>query len=428
MNKEIAERIKMIKEGKVPDGYRKVRSGIIPNQWNEEKLRNLISELEGGVSVNSEDGRINDRDFGVLKTGCVFEGTFKPQESKKIKADEIMRAKVNPKKGKIIVSRANTPELVGSVGLVDKDYNNLFLSDKLWQADYLVELDARWLTNVLSSTKIRNRITLLATGTSKSMQNISKESFLSLKIVVPHYEEQLEIANKLYLWDISIELKEKLLKEKQKQKKGLMEKLLSGKVRLSGFDKEWKTVKLGSVLDTINKESLDNPKDYNLLTVKLHVKGIEATNKKPNATEKGRPYYLRESGELLIGRQNFHNGGIGIIPTDMNGYIASNAITSLKVIKGKLEFYFYYLSNKSFYKRVGNIIGGTGQKEISETMLKKLKITIPTEIEEQKQIAKIIKTSDKEIKLLKKEIEELKKQKKGLMQLLLTGIVRVKCD
>lgn len=425
MNKEIAERIQMIKEGKVPEGYKKVRSGIIPTEWKELKLNTLISELEGGVSVNSDEGKVDEKNFGVLKAGCVLDGIFKPRESKRIKATEITRAKVNPKKGRIIVNRANTPELVGSVGLVDKDYYNLFLSDKLWQADYLVELEPRWLTNVLSSTKIRNRITLLATGTSRSMQNISKESFLSLKVMVPTHEEQCDITNKIFLWDKAIELKEKLLQEKQKQKKGLMERLLSRKVRLSEFNKEWKTVKLGSVLDTINKDSLDNPKDYNLLTVKLHVKGIEATDKKPSATEKGRPYYLREPGELLIGRQNFHNGGIGIIPPDMKGYIASNAITSLEVIKGDLNFYFYYLSNTYFYKRIDSIIGGTGQKEISETMLKKLKITIPTDIKEQKQIATILSTADKELDLVKKEIEALKEQKKGLMQLLLTGIVRV---
>ena len=91
---------------------------------------------------------------------------------------------------------------------------------------------------------------------------------------------------------------------------------------------------------------MDKPEKYYLLTVKLHLKGIEATDKKPNVTSKGRPYYLREPGELLIGRQNFHNGGIGIVPSWMKGFVASNAISSVTAIKGNIKFYYYYLSNR----------------------------------------------------------------------------------
>ena len=91
-----------------------------------------------------------------------------------------------------------------------------------------------------------------------------------------------------------------------------------------------------------------------------------------------------------------------------------------------MQFYFYYLSNPSFYKRVDNIIGGTGQKEISETTLKKLNVKVPVSIDEQKQIARIIGVANTEVELLEKELELLKLQKKGLMQRLLTGEVRVK--
>jgi type I restriction enzyme S subunit len=88
-------------------------------------------------------------------------------------------------------------------------------------------------------------------------------------------------------------------------------------------------------------------------------------------------------------------------------------------------FLFYYISNVDFYKRVGHMIGGTGQKEISETTMKNLVLRIPKSLEEQKKIGEVLKTADNEIDLLEKELESLKQQKKGLMQLLLTGIIRV---
>ena len=152
----------------------------------------------------------------------------------------------------------------------------------------------------------------------------------------------------------------------------------------------------------------------------------ENKDKKPNKTKRGRPYYMREPKELLIGRQNFHNGGIGIVPDEMENYIASNAISTLKAKKGDIKFYYYYLSNANFYKRIGHIVGGTGQKEISEIEMKKLKLIIPKSLQEQKAIAQILTVADKEIDLLNQELEQLKLQKKGLMQLLLTGIIRVK--
>src|SRR5699024_10219927 len=83
------------------------------------------------------------------------------------------------------------------------------------------------------------------------------------------------------------------------------------------------------------------------------------------------------------------------------------------------------LSNPNFYKRVDNLIGGTGQKEISESMMKKLKLLIPTSVEEQKGISKVLELMDEQIELLERELLQLKLQKKGLMQLLLTGKVRM---
>lgn len=263
-------------------------------------------------------------------------------------------------------------------------------------------------------------------GGGSNINNLNQQLLSEIEINIPPLDEQKKILKILNTCSYAIELKEKLIVQKKDQKQGLMQKLLTGEVRLPGFNDDWVKVELGNVLRFLKKEPIKNPQDYYLLTVKLHLKGIEATDKKPNATTNGRPYYLRKPNELLIGRQNFHNGGVGIVPEHMTNYVASNAISSLDTIKGELKFYFYYLSNINFYKRLEHLIGGTGQKEISESMMRKLKLFIPKSDEEQKAIANVLEVVDKEIELLEEELLQLKLKKKGLLQLLLTGEVRVK--
>jgi len=408
------------------NGYYKTRFGSLPCEWKLVKLSEIIEKLDAGVSVNSEDRPAEDEEYGVLKTSAVNNGKFIPTENKLIKEDDIKRAKLNPVKGSIIISRMNTPELVGEIGYVETNYKNLFLPDRLWQTTFRGKVSGKWLANILILPFFKKQIENIATGTSNSMKNISKNAFLSLEVPFPSFHEQQKIAEILSTWDKAIELKEKLIEQKKEQKKGLMQKLLTGEVRLPGFNDKWIKVEFGKVLKFLKKEPVKNPQDYYLLTVKLHLKGVDATDKKPNVTTNGRPYYLREPNELLIGRQNFHNGGIGIVPEDMKNYVASNAISSVGAIKGNLRFYYYYLSNANFYKRIEHIIGGTGQKEISESMMKKLKLFIPQSEKEQTAIANVLGMVDKEIDLLEEELLQLKQQKKGLMQLLLTGKVRVK--
>lgn len=410
MNNEISGRINIIKKKEIPTNYKRHNRDLFPEEWKSVKVEEVM-EIKNTYRIpisESERKKIQGKYpyYGPTKIQDYIDRYTLEGEHVLIGEDGDHFLKYREKEMTLLV------------------YGKFNVNNHAHILQGTEKCDTKWFYYSFQHKNILDSVTRQGVGRYK----LTKDALKNIEFSLPGINEQQKIIRILQWWDKNLELKEKLLQEKQKQKKGLMERLLTGKVRLKGFNEKWSTVKLESVIDVIKKESLSNPQDYKLLTVKLHVKGIEATEKKPNATEKGRPYYIRKPGELLIGRQNFHNGGIGIVPDDMQGYIASNAITSLEIINGHVEFYFYYLSNPSFYKRVDNIIGGTGQKEISESMLKKLKVIIPNNINEQKEIAKIIGIADNEIRLLQKEIELLKEQKKGLMQLLLTGIVRVKCD
>lgn len=93
-------------------------------------LRDIIKSINAGASVNSEDRPAKDGEFGILKTSCVSTGVFRPEENKAILEKELSLAKVNPKKDRIIISRMNTPQLVGASGYIAHSYPNLFLQWK----------------------------------------------------------------------------------------------------------------------------------------------------------------------------------------------------------------------------------------------------------------------------------------------------------
>src|SRR5690606_18034607 len=160
---------------------------------------------------------------------------------------------------------------------------------------------------------------------------------------------------------------------------------------------------------------VENPNKIELLSVKLHCKGIENTGNYPAVTRNGRPYYKRFKDEILIGRQNFHNGGIGIVNDENNGKICSNAISSYNVLNDNLLFVYYYIARASYYKKVDDLIGGTGQKEISKSEFLKLKIQIPS-TQEQSQIASFLTRINQKIQTEKAILEQLENQKKYLLK------------
>ena len=175
-----------------------VYSSCVVNKGSKQKLSTIIDKLEAGVSVNSEEGSVNQDDFGVLKTSAVSEGTFIPTETKKVLSSEVVRLKTPVKKDSILISRMNTVELVGANAYVDNDYPNLFLPDRLWQTHISRnDVNVKFLWYNLSSPTYRAKISELCSGTSNSMKNISKQSLLNIEVNLPKIEEQNIIVKRI---------------------------------------------------------------------------------------------------------------------------------------------------------------------------------------------------------------------------------------
>jgi len=217
-------------------GFQQTEIGAIPQDWGINSLMEHISALDAGVSVNSVDEKLSilGHSESVLKTSCVYNGYFLPEECKKILPKDISRAKLTPNKNSVIISRMNTPALVGECGYIAKDYPLLFLPDRLWQISFKndANINSRWLAYILSFGEIRKAIKEIATGTSDSMKNIAKNALLKIKIPYPTKSEQTAIAAILSDMDSEIEQLENQLAKYRKLKTGMMQELLTGKKRL----------------------------------------------------------------------------------------------------------------------------------------------------------------------------------------------------
>lgn len=195
-------------------------------EWEEKKLGEVITSLDAGISVNSDDSPATGKELGILKTSCVTTGQFDPTENKRVTApDEIGRLKEPVTAGTIVISRMNTKALVGLSGLVPQDHPNLFLPDRLWAAKIAKSCSAEWAAQLLRSTRMRALISAKATGTSGSMKNITKGDVLSLPTELPCLPEQTKIANFLTALDRKIESVSHQITHTQTFKKGLLQQM-----------------------------------------------------------------------------------------------------------------------------------------------------------------------------------------------------------
>ena len=207
--------------------------GDIPADWDVIRLKNVISFIESGVSVNAAQTPANEGGIGVLKTSSVSKYSFRPEENKEVNVEELGRVSCPVKANTIIVSRMNTPELVGACGFVEQNWPNLFLPDRLWQVHFVKSVNVKYVWYYLCSNYIRSYYASLSSGTSSSMQNISQGQFENAYLMLPPYEVQLELVEHLDKKCSSIDSlifeKESLISDLESYKKSLIFEVVTGK-------------------------------------------------------------------------------------------------------------------------------------------------------------------------------------------------------
>ena len=279
----------------------------------------------------------------------------------------------------------------------------------------------KYLSQFLELKKVKEQILSLAVG--QTMKSLNTQIIGEIDVCHPEVSEQKKIVEILSNWDEAIELKGKLIEEKKKQKLGLMQKLLTGKVRLPGFDEKWTNVEIKEFTQEIS----EIVGDRNIKPIAVGVRGIRQRDeiyKKELSSDYSKNKVIRKNHLCFgIGSKEL----VYDVLIENNEYCVSPAYKVYKINKIEPLLLKLILDiNKQKYSSRFMIISARQGKSVDFSGLMNEKIRIPKE-NEQKELVRLFELLDKSIELLEKELESLKLQKKGLMQLLLTGIVRVQC-
>ena len=153
--------------------------------WHPIELGSLISGITAGRSVSGSDEPPKFSEVGVLKVSAVDPEHFRPEESKRLLDQSEFVPEYRVRAGDLVITRANTAELVGEVCLVDKDYPNLMLCDKTLRLELLPAVRPALLLHELQGIDVRRQLRASATGTGSAMKNISQTTIRSLRIAYP---------------------------------------------------------------------------------------------------------------------------------------------------------------------------------------------------------------------------------------------------
>lgn len=261
---------------------------------------------------------------------------------------------------------------------------------------------------------------------------INTKTVLSQMVFLPPLPEQQKIAAILSTQDKVIELKEKLLVQKQQQKKYLMQQLLTGKLRLPDVNGEWTSVKLKELLIERNEKNAEqNHRICSVAVSKGVVDQIEHLGRSYAAADTSN-YGVAHYGYIIYTKSPTGDFSLGIIK--QNRMRENVAISPLYGIYKPISFSTGYLLNIYFESTINtkNYLTPIVQKgakntiAISNSAFLENKIFFPMDEATQSRIAKVFELTDHEIDLLHKSIEAEKQKKKALMQLLLTGKVSVR--
>ena len=415
MTPEVKERIEQIRHGNVPEGYKKTRKGTIPNQWQVRQIRD-VATISSGSTPNRENPQYWGGDIPWVTTGELESGTVtSTREMISQKALEETSLKIYPA-GTLLMAMYGQGKTRGTTAMLGIDA----AINQACAAITVEEGSKKYLFYLLQDayTDIRK---LSNTG---NQENLNAEIIRTFPIIYAPINEQQQIADILSEQDRLIKLKEKLLEEKQRQKKYLMQQLLTGKKRLPGFEGDWRQVRLGKLFAERSETKCEH---LELLAI-TGTQGVIPRSQldlKDNSSE-DKSKYLR----ICVGDIGYNTMRMWQGVSAYSNYegIVSPAYTILKPSSSINAKYFAYLFKMPevvflFYRFSQGLVDDT--RNLKYENFKKISVTYPVNKEEQDAIVAVLEKADQEMDLLRQSIEQEKLKKKALMQLLLTGIVRV---
>lgn len=413
MRPEIRQRIEMIRRGEVPEGYKRSTDRIIPNDWYDYQLGDVGEVLMCKRVYANQTSEVGEIPFYKIGTFGKAADAFISRQL----YEDYRRKYSYPQKGDILISAAGT---LGKTVVYDGQEAYFQDSNIVW-----LKTDDRKLSNkyLIHYYQIINWPTPEGATIQRLYNGIIREAH----IVAPAVSEQQKIAAILTIQDKVIELKENRLAEKLRQKMYLMQQLLTGKKRLPGFNIAWKKTKLKNIL---HERKTYSPKGLEYPHVTLSTEGIfpksDRYDRDHLVRDEYKEYKITHKGDICYNPANLKFGVI--CENTFGDAIFSPIYVTFEVNQNVCKEYLAnYLMRWDFINAVRKYEEGTVYERMAvkpEDFLK-FEILLP-HIDEQTAIAQVLSAADREISLLRQDIEQEKQKKKALMQLLLTGIVRVK--
>jgi type I restriction enzyme S subunit len=392
----------------------------IPSGWSSFKLGEITYESRRRFSSN------NSQELPVFR---VNNETGLDTESK-YHADSLDRYKiVDPGMFAYNPMRLN----IGSIG-----YCTDSLGRGLVSPDYIVfgckekKLDSKFLSYCIQEHHWKSWVERAGAGSVRV--RIYYKDILHYPIILPPLLEQRKIAQILSTWDEAIDRTEKLIAALEKRKKGLMQRLFTGQVRFPGFTDEWKKEKLGQIgnftkgagikkFDVID-DGLACIRYGEIYTTYNYI--IDDEFNSFISSETAKQSKRIHPGDILFAGSGETADEIGksVAYIGEREAYAGGDIIILRLKKGNPRFFGYLLNDTSINRQKSKFGQGHSVVHIYARYLNDIVIPFPP-VEEQKKIADVLEMADQEIKYFWKLETKLKQQKKGLMQRLLTGQVRI---
>ena len=427
MTPEVKQRIEQIQQGIVPEGYVKDKDGIYPRDWASKKIGQWLKLAERPIVLQDEEEYqlvTVRRGFGGVDSRGSFLGK-----------NVLVKNYFIVKTGDFIISKRQIahgacgivpPELDGAV--VSNEYNVFLPQDGT---------NIQMFNLMMQLPHYKRLFYLMSDGVHIEKLLFKTQDWMKRTLAMPLLKEQKRIAEILATQDKAIELQARKIEELKRFKKGCLEKMFPRKgqkvpeKRFPGFTDDWEQRKLGDIADIVGggTPSTGNPSywdgDIDWYAPAEIADQIYANPSQKKITDLG---YENSSAKMLPpGTVLFTSrAGIGRTAILTRKGCTNQGFQSIVPHRGELDTYFIF-SRTEELKRYGELVGaGSTFVEVSGKQMAVMELMMPPTMREQQTIGGFFQQLDNLITLHQRKLEEMKRQKKALMQLLLTGIVRVK--
>ena len=398
--------------------YKNTSVGLIPSNWEVKKIKEIGDVSSGGTpdttKVRYWNGDINwctPTDITALKNKFLGDTKTKITEEG-LKSSS---AKILPPFSIIVCTRATIGK--AAINTVPMSTNQGFknIIPKNIDTDFLYY---KILSEEKGLMKIANGSTFL---------EVSKTDFDNFHIAVPPLPEQQKIASILSTWDVAVDNCKAIIEELKVRNIGLTQKL---------FNKEFTKKHLSEIFDRVTTKNSE--KNQNVVTISAQRGFIKQTDffNKVIASDILDNYTLVKKGDFCYNK-SYSNGYDWGATKRLNDFEKA-VVTTLYICfrlkddnQNSGDFFEYYFESEILYKGLSKVANEGGRAHgllnVTSTDFFNIKIGVPT-FEEQKEIANILDKATLELNQYQQKLQSLQSQKKGLMQQLLTGKVRVKND